>query len=72
MTPKAPVEAALAPPRRPVRHRLAGTQQLAESAREDLVSIFILPPSTRELERRLRPALRTAPRRSAGAWPSGR
>ena len=31
-----------------------GTQQLGESAREDLVSIFILPPSTRELERRLR------------------
>jgi len=31
-----------------------GTQQLAERAPEDLVSIFILPPSTRELERRLR------------------
>lgn len=31
-----------------------GTQQLAEHARNDLVSIFILPPSTRELERRLR------------------
>ena len=31
-----------------------GTQQLAESAREDLVSIFILPPSMRELERRLK------------------
>jgi guanylate kinase len=30
-----------------------GTQQLAENAREDLVSIFILPPSTQELERRL-------------------
>ncbi len=30
-----------------------GTQQLAHNAREDLVSIFILPPSTRELERRL-------------------
>lgn len=30
-----------------------GTQQLAHNAREDLVSVFILPPSTRELERRL-------------------
>jgi guanylate kinase len=31
-----------------------GTQQLAEQARDDLVSVFILPPSTAELERRLR------------------
>ncbi len=31
-----------------------GTQQLAERARDDLVSLFILPPSTKELERRLR------------------
>ena len=31
-----------------------GTQQVAEKAREDLVSVFILPPSTEELERRLR------------------
>lgn len=30
-----------------------GTQQLAHNAREDLVSVFVLPPSTRELERRL-------------------
>lgn len=30
-----------------------GTQQLAEKARDDLVSIFILPPSSIELERRL-------------------
>ncbi len=30
-----------------------GTQQLAQNARMDLVSIFILPPSTRDLERRL-------------------
>jgi guanylate kinase len=30
-----------------------GTQQLREKAREDLVSIFILPPSAQELERRL-------------------
>ncbi|MBN9589634.1 MAG: guanylate kinase [Alphaproteobacteria bacterium 64-11] len=31
-----------------------GTQQLKEKARDDLVSIFILPPSHEELERRLR------------------
>ena len=31
-----------------------GTQQLKEKARDDLVSIFILPPSHHELNRRLR------------------
>ncbi len=31
-----------------------GTRQLAEKSRDDLVSIFILPPSMSELERRLR------------------
>lgn len=31
-----------------------GTQQLAQLARSDLVSVFILPPSTQELERRLK------------------
>ncbi|MEQ8584802.1 MAG: guanylate kinase [Thalassobaculaceae bacterium] len=31
-----------------------GTQQLEANASRDLVSVFILPPSTRELERRLR------------------
>lgn len=30
-----------------------GTQQLAEKARDDLVSVFILPPNWHELERRL-------------------
>jgi guanylate kinase len=30
-----------------------GTQQLAQSARDDLVSVFVLPPSGEELERRL-------------------
>ena len=30
-----------------------GTQQIADAARDDLVSVFILPPSIRELERRL-------------------
>ena len=31
-----------------------GTQQVAEQAPKDLVRVFILPPSTEELERRLR------------------
>ena len=31
-----------------------GTQQLKATARDDLVSIFVLPPSIEELERRLR------------------
>lgn len=31
-----------------------GTRQLAEKCRDDLVSVFILPPSMEELERRLR------------------
>jgi guanylate kinase len=31
-----------------------GTQQLREKARDDLVSVFILPPSVRELARRLK------------------
>jgi guanylate kinase len=52
-------------PRRPVEKALRagrdvlfdidwqGTQQLREKARDDLVSVFILPPSAQELERRL-------------------
>ena len=31
-----------------------GRQQLFEQARDDMVSVFILPPTTRELERRLK------------------
>jgi guanylate kinase len=31
-----------------------GTQQISQQSQGDLVTIFILPPSTRELERRLR------------------
>ena len=53
-------------PRRPVEKALRagrdvlfdidwqGTQQLRERARHDLVSVFILPPSVTELERRLK------------------
>jgi guanylate kinase len=54
-TPKAPVAAALAQGRDILFDiDWQGTQQLAQSAREDLVSVFILPPSTRELEQRLK------------------
>jgi guanylate kinase len=54
-TPREPVEAALAAGKDVLFDiDWQGTQQLAERAPEDLVSIFILPPSTRELERRLR------------------
>ena len=38
-----------------------GTQTLSEAAHDDLVSIFILPPSTAELERRLRSRAQDAP-----------
>ncbi|NQV83832.1 MAG: guanylate kinase [Rhodospirillales bacterium] len=53
-TPKGPVEATL----REGRDVLfdvdwQGTQELERNARNDLVSIFILPPSIEELERRL-------------------
>ena len=53
-TPRQPVEAALASGRDMLFDiDWQGTQQLAQSARDDLVSVFILPPSTKELERRL-------------------
>lgn len=53
-------------PRQPVEEALSrghdvifdidwqGTQQLREIARDDLVTVFILPPNAKELERRLR------------------
>jgi guanylate kinase len=53
-TPRAPVEEALAAGRDVLFDiDWQGTQQLDERARDDLVSVFILPPSTAELERRL-------------------
>ncbi|WP_343066915.1 guanylate kinase [Nitrospirillum iridis] len=53
-TPREPVEQALAGGRDVLFDiDWQGTQQLKEKARDDLVSIFILPPSARELERRL-------------------
>ncbi len=54
-TPRGPVEAALAAGGDVLFDiDWQGTQQLQDSAPRDLVSVFILPPSTRELERRLR------------------
>jgi guanylate kinase len=53
-TPRAPVEAALLSGRDVLFDiDWQGTQQLKSKAREDLVSVFILPPSSHELERRL-------------------
>ena len=53
-TPRAPVEEALAAGRDVLFDiDWQGTQQMADRASEDLVTVFILPPSTDELERRL-------------------
>ena len=53
-TPRPPVEAALDSGRDMLFDiDWQGTQQLKEKGREDLVTVFILPPSTRDLERRL-------------------
>ena len=54
-TPKGPVETALGAGRDVLFDiDWQGTQALKASARADLVSVFILPPSTAELEKRLR------------------
>ncbi|HSH99662.1 MAG TPA: guanylate kinase [Reyranella sp.] len=53
-TPREPVEAALQGGRDVLFDiDWQGTQQLKEKGRDDLVTVFILPPSTRDLERRL-------------------
>ena len=53
-TPAGPVEAALSAGRDMLFDiDWQGTQQLKEKGRDDLVTVFILPPSTRDLERRL-------------------
>ena len=54
-TPAAPVQAALSQGRDVLFDiDWQGAQQLKEAAREDVASVFILPPSLGELERRLR------------------
>ncbi len=61
-TPRAPVEEALTGGRDVLFDiDWQGTQQLSEKAREDLVRVFILPPSTRDLERRLITRAQDAP-----------
>jgi len=53
-TPRAPVEAALSAGQDVLFDiDWQGTQQLREKARADVVSVFILPPSATDLERRL-------------------
>jgi len=53
-TPRKPVEAALEAGRDVLFDiDWQGTQQLAQTAKDDLVRVFILPPSREELERRL-------------------
>ena len=53
-TPRAPVEAALAKGEDVLFDiDWQGTQQLREKARADVVSVFILPPSAADLEKRL-------------------
>ena len=53
-TPRAPVEAALAAGQDVLFDiDWQGTQQLREKARADVVSVFILPPSATDLEKRL-------------------
>jgi guanylate kinase len=53
-TPRAPVEEAVAQGRDIIFDiEWQGAQQLTQAASDDLVKIFILPPSHRELERRL-------------------
>ena len=54
-TPRAPVEKALSEGKDVIFDiDWQGTQQLSEMAREDLVTVFILPPARAELEKRLR------------------
>jgi guanylate kinase len=54
-SPRAPVDKALAAGRDMLFDLdWQGTQQISERARSDLVSVFVLPPSVPELERRLR------------------
>lgn len=61
-TPRAPVEKVLSEGRDVLFDiDWQGTQQVAEMARDDLVSIFILPPDWHELERRLNNRAKDSP-----------
>lgn len=66
-TPAAAVEAALARGRDVLFDiDWQGTQQLAQKMAKDLVRVFVLPPSTAELERRLRERGQDSPEVVAG------
>ena len=61
-TPRAPVDAALKGGRDVLFDiDWQGTQQLQEKGRDDLVTVFILPPSTRDLEKRLKTRAQDTP-----------
>ena len=61
-TPRQPVEQALLSGRDMLFDiDWQGTQQLKEKGRADLVTVFILPPSTRDLEKRLRTRAQDTP-----------
>jgi guanylate kinase len=61
-TPRAPVEKALAAGRDVLFDiDWQGTQQLREKGRDDLVSVFVLPPSIPDLEQRLRTRAQDSP-----------
>jgi len=72
-TPRGPVETALSEGRDILFDiDWQGAQQLAQKARDDMVSVFILPPSSPELERRLKSRAQdpadVVARRMAKAW----
>ena len=61
-TPRAPVDTALAAGRDVLFDiDWQGTQQLREKGRDDLVSVFVLPPSVPDLEQRLKTRAQDAP-----------
>lgn len=61
-TPRRPIELALAAGRDVVGDLdWQGTQQLTETVRDDLVSVFVLPPSLAALEARLRARAQDSP-----------
>jgi guanylate kinase len=61
-TPRAPVVTALAAGRDVLFDiDWQGTQQLREKGRDDLVSVFVLPPSVPDLEQRLKARAQDAP-----------
>jgi guanylate kinase len=69
-TPRPPVERALAAGRDILFDvDWQGTRQMAKSVRADMVSVFILPPSYAELERRLRTRAQDSDEASPAAWP---